>query len=406
MTKKALVSLALVLALVAPAMTSRAQTPAGEDDPNAVRMSLAESLTRALENNLDIRIDRLNPEIAQHNVVFQKAVFDPILGANVQHSAVRADSSGTFDDGLGTVTSSSNSGRNSVNTFGASLAQDLGLGPRYSVFGNWSNQSQSPTQNFDTQLGLLTLEDSNPESRGYGAAVSIPLWKGLGRKVNEVGIIVANHNLNISERELRGRVEATLKSVEDAYWNVAALRAAVKVSRQSLQLAKDLYDLNKKKVEVGTLAPIEITQAEAGVASREEGVIVAENSLRDAEDILRRVLAVPPEDSLWTHSIVPSDTPISEPTTIAVEDAIAAGLQNRAEVQNARESVESAKALEYAAHNGTRPDLRLDATLNRSRADDSSTTTYPGSVRPQSTGDFVTRTFPQWTVGLFYTYPI
>ena len=81
-TLKALVSLPLVLALVLPSLPARAQD---EADPNAVRMSLAECLTRALENNLALRILKLDPDVARHSVTFQDAVFDPVLGANATY---------------------------------------------------------------------------------------------------------------------------------------------------------------------------------------------------------------------------------------------------------------------------------------------------------------------------------
>src|SRR6185503_1279287 len=111
---------------------------------------------------------------------------------------------------------------------------------------------------------------------GITASFVLPLFKNLGTEVNRLDILLAESNLAVSQQELADRVNRTLQAVEDAYWNVAATAKAREVALQSRGLAQELLELNRRKVEVGTLAPIEITQAEAGVAEREEAVIVAE----------------------------------------------------------------------------------------------------------------------------------
>src|SRR5207247_8821751 len=110
-----------------------------------------------------------------------------------------------------------------------------------------------------------------------------------------------------SQTRCRQTVMDTLSAAEKAYWDLNFALMNLKTGQAALQLAQDFLDQNRIKVRVGTLAPIEITQAEAQVADREEAVIVAENQVRTAEDGLRRVMNVPKDSPVWSQPLLPSD---------------------------------------------------------------------------------------------------
>lgn len=394
-TKKALVSLPLLLALVAPALPVAAQD---ETDPNAAKMSLADCLTRALENNLALRILKLDPDVARHSVTFQDAVFDPVLGASATYGDSTAST--TLNGVALPEDNSSNFWRAN-----ASVSQLTKIGASYQVGANYFNSSDKSFF-LNSQNGFFTRSESDSDSLNPFATFTLPLLKNFGKEVNTFLLVRAENDVKISDEQLKRNADVTLKSVGDAYWDVAAARAAVNVSKQSLKLAQDLFDLNKKKVEVGTLAPIEITQAEAGVASREEGVIVAENLLRDTEDNLRRLMAVPPDDAIWNHPIITTEEPKAEPTAIDLDAAIATALQERAEVRNAKTQLETDKLGAKVAQKQTRHELNLVANLDATYGDQTSRSVIinPPGVPPTS-DKFGSDTFPNWSVGLIYAYP-
>lgn len=407
---KSLVSLAAVGALLITSGTrSVAQEdrrPPLEDPPNAVKLSLDEALKRALENNLDLAIVKKDPQIAEWNITFQKAEFDPTLNANYTHNGAETQTILTDESGITPVTlySSSSSWSDRV---GAELLGKLHFGATYRAFTNWSWSGQDPTLGVN-QSGFPFQQTTDNDYKEYGIHFQLPLLRGFGKDVNEANILIAEHDLNISHRELQRRAELTIKAAEDFYWDLRAAREAQRVAEQALQLSKDLFELNKKKVEVGTLAPIEITQAEANVASNVEGTIRAEQAVRNAEDNLRRVMAIPEADPMWQVPIVPTETPMSEEVTIDQASAISIALENRAEIANAREQIDSAKINEKAAHNGVKHQLDVFADVARNRFDQPQTTvtSVPGLPVTTSRTDFIYKEAPPWAVGLLYSYPI
>ncbi len=138
------------------------------------------------------------------------------------------------------------------------------------------------------------------------------------------------------------------------------------MQKESLKLAQDLLDLNRKKVEVGTLAPIQITEAEASVASREQGVIVAGAEIRAAEDNLRLIINIPPDSPEWEMALVPTDPAVFEPQPIDRESMIQTALEHRPEVATAQNSVRSADLQHRLTENLKKPALNGVATYRTS----------------------------------------
>jgi outer membrane protein len=398
-----LVSLAAIGALAAPSIpASRAQ------DADTVPMSLSECLSQALENNLDLAIAKLDPKIASYGVTFQKAAFDPLLSAGLLHSAVRAhtESVQTFYPQPPFQTSFET--RSVSDSGNVSITQRLNFGASYTVAAH-ANTSPPNSVDVTDPAGALLFNEAfgRPKTWGYSVNFTLPLLRGFGKTVNQAQILIAKHDLSISDRELRRRAELTVQAAINAYWDLLAARKAQEVAEQALKLSQDLYELNKKKVDVGTLAPIEITQAEANVASNVEGTIRTKLAVRNAEDNLRRVLAVPEHDPLWTRRILPTETPYSEATTVDQDAALATALERRAEVANAREQIEVSKLDEKVAHDGVKHQLDLVADWQRLHAENPQTLTYhPPAVPATFPFDPVSRTSPDWSLALRYSYPI
>jgi outer membrane protein TolC len=133
-----------------------------------------------------------------------------------------------------------------------------------------------------------------------------------------------------------------LAAVKAQYYELIFAIDNLEAARQSLALAQKLLDENQIKVRVGTMAPLDVVQAQSEVAGREEGVIVAENDLREAEDTLKRSIAPGNEPGLWDLRVVPIDRPSADPYPVDVEAAIRRALEGRTDIQVARKNLERA----------------------------------------------------------------
>ena len=221
-------------------------------------------------------------------------------------------------------------------------------------------------------------------------------------------LVIAKRNLTTSHEELRRQATTILRSVEDTYWNLRAVREAQRVAEQTLKLSQDLYELNKKKVEVGTLAPIEITQAEANVASNVELTIRSKEGVANAEDNLRRLLASPQNDPIWVHTIIPTEEPVQDARTVNLDDAIATALRARPEMLESQASLENAALGERAARNLARHQLDLTAGVTPSGNNliDFTTTGPVVGGYGDSLKEIPKFNNYQYTIGLNYAVPI
>lgn len=391
-TRKVLVSLATIGALMSPLFAQAEEHPA-----DAVRLGLHEALSRALEQNLDLSIAKKDPEIAYQDVIFRKAAFDPMFDANISHTEQKSEPSQVFV-GSESKQDQLSGGFSGLLKFGAT----------------WGVALES--NKLDSNSSFNTYNPSY--NSGLALNFRMPFLRGFGVEATTADLVISERNLDVSHETLRGQATTTLRTVEDAYWNLRAAREAHRVAEQTLKLSQDLYDLNKKKVEVGTLAPIEITQAEANVASNVELTIRSKEAVGNSEDNLRRLMAIPKDDPMWVHPIVPTEEPVKEARAVVLGDAIAKALEARPEMIEARVALENAQLSEKAAKNAARHQLDLNAGVTPSG--NNLIDILPGPDTIPGTSDDVIQTgrlgesyseIPKfnnylWTVGLTYSVPI
>jgi outer membrane protein TolC len=379
---------AVVLSLAASA------TPAQEGPGESFTLSLDQALRIALENNLDLVSARFVPDLAEQDIELQLSNFD--AGFSSTFNRNESDSALTQ---ASTVTGSKQT------SIDAGVAKNLRMGADYSVgFGTFRSD----------QVGPNVIAPTTYQS-GFQFDFNLPILKGFGTEVTTERLVLARNDHEISLTDLEGSAESVLELVEGAYWDVIAAREALRVARESLARAQDLLELNRKKVEVGTLAPIEITQAEAGVASEEEGVIVAEEDLGNAEDELRRLLAIPHGDPRWAMSVDPSDRPDFTRRTIDLENAIETALAERAEMVGAQQTVRNRELSERVARRETRHQLDLQASYGPRGASldipfQESALTEPILLSEADPGESIARSFRRdlftWSATLVYSVPI
>jgi outer membrane protein TolC len=393
----------LALALCAALCVTTAPRTAPAESGDAVPLSLDECLTTALANNLDLVAAKKDPAIAEQEILRSRAPFDGVIDASASYNDSSSDrriiDNTTATEGQGDASSNVWNGD-------VSFSNLLQYGGNYSLAYHLTDVDADSTQ-VQAVTGFLTASTFTQQTDGFTLRYDMPLLKGFGKEVNTVNVLLARGGLAISEEDLRLQAMQTIRDVEDAYWNALAAREAVRISKLALKRAEDLLELNRKKVEVGTLAPIEITEAEAGVASQVESVIVSETTLEDAEDALLRLLATPAEDPLWERPLDLTDRPTWDPGEIDLDAAITAALERRPELVAARQRLRDTELSERVARRGTQHGLDFNASVTPNEQDDVDqlvATLQPPGIAPSDTTTNSDAT--DWTVGLTYRFPL
>jgi outer membrane protein TolC len=206
----------------------------------------------------------------------------------------------------------------------------------------------------------------DPVSPFYNSSLSFsltqPFLRDFGRLPTERQLLIAQNQSFSSTQEFSRQVISTLQQVINAYWNLVEAREQLNVAKESLTLAKELHERNRIQVEVGTLAPLELVQSEANIATNEEQIISAQTVQGNAEDELRRLLNLP-QGPVWQAEIRPATSPEVEAATPPdVETAIHTALENRPEVKAQQLAVEQARINSAYFRNQKLPSL--DLTVN------------------------------------------
>ena len=171
----------------------------------------------------------------------------------------------------------------------------------------------------------------------YNTALTLtlaqPLLKNFGIDINYTAIKLATNNRDIAQSTLKTRIFDVATNAQNAYFDLVAALEALEVARRSLALAQDLVELNKARVRAGVAAPVEVIQAEAQAAAREQDVLTAEKAVRDAEDNLRIILNLPAGALGWEGTLVPAERPAFEVVATDLGGSIQTALIKRAELE-------------------------------------------------------------------------
>jgi len=167
------------------------------------------------------------------------------------------------------------------------------------------------------------------------------------------------------------------------------------VAQESLQLARDLNERNIIQVQVGTLAPLEIVQSQAAIATREQGIITAQQAIGDAADTLRLAMNLPQD--LYQYDILPTTPPESDTIQIDLDESIKTALDSRVEVKQEHLSIDRAKITAAVTRNALLPALNFNAIYNLNGG----ATSFGTGLNQITAFDF-----PNWTLSLTFAFPL
>ena len=293
-----------------------------------VELTIDDATARALERNLDIAVERLNPQTFDFSLAALEANYRPTLTSNFglrsQSQFQRSQTAGAANN-LGLLTTDT-----LTNNYGVSQNMKWG-GGSFAVGFNNSRQEQSDL--FATRNPSL--------SANLTATYAQPLLRNFRIDGTRASLQITQINQQISETALRATISRTLVNVRNAYWDFVYAIAAAEVAERSLALASRLVEDNQARVEVGTLAPLDVVQAQAEQATRRQTVASTAAARRTAELALKQLIVNGTDDPLWNASIEPIDRPTYSSTPIDVADAVRKALASRTDLETARRQMTS-----------------------------------------------------------------
>jgi outer membrane protein len=377
--------LRILLVLASAGTVAMGQTNATQQ---VRQLSLQDCIQLALQHNLDLQIDRYNPQISLFNLRGDYGAYDPTFSLSGQHDHNEAGSqllAGGFSI-PGSILDD--------NSFSGGLSGLSPIGTSYSIQGNTRDQ-YGDSFGFTTN-GLVKLPFENS---GASASISAtqPLLKNLWIDNSRLIIRIAKNRLKYSEFTLKLQIMQTISTLEQAYYDLIYNRENVLVQQKAVELAERLVMENRKRLEVGALAPLDLQSAEAQAASSRAAVISAGSQLGTQERLLKSLITDAYSTEWANVTLEPAAKLAAAAPVVNLQDSWSKGLTERPELMQAKLDVERIGVQLKYDKNQIWPELDVFGTYG-----------YNGSGKEFSDalGDFKTTDRPFYTYGGKITVPL
>jgi outer membrane protein TolC len=336
MNRKTVLSAALAVLMLASAALAQERP--------ALNLTLEEAIAKALKNNLNVAAEAFAPEMADRNLDRAREAFLPSF--RMTYGNNRTESPSTWwISGAGTSV-------NRMADYAVSLVEAVPTGGTFTLsMQSYRSETNQPFQLINPRYGSTLQADFTQ-----------PLLKGFGPKVARRQITQARTGVEIADAQLRSVMSDTVYLVQEGYWNLVFAVESFKVKQRSLQLGRDLLAKNKKEVEFGQLAPLEILNAEATVAQREADLIQAEFLITRSEEVLKSMLNLKAEGEVRGLRLEPTDRPAVVEAKPGLDQALAAAREKRPDLGILRSTVGNKELALDVARNQMLP--ALDLTLS------------------------------------------
>ncbi|HEX7335531.1 MAG TPA: TolC family protein [Pyrinomonadaceae bacterium] len=281
-------------------------------------LSLRDALSLALENNKDIEVARENVRIAEFDLLGARGAYDPRLTTQAFYERIESPISSFLSGGQNGST---------IQSDYTGTAWLEGQSPF--LGGNYRLDFSSVKLNTNNQFVALNPQYPTSLSLSY----SQPLWRGLRIDNSRRQIEIARKNLSLTDAQFRQRAIDTITNVQRAYWDLVFALRSLQVQRDAVTVARTQLEHNKRLVEQGQLAPIDVVAAEAQISTYEQNVFGAVEEVSRSENSLKNLIAENQKAELWIESIVPTDSAELTVPEISLPDALKTAMENRPELQ-------------------------------------------------------------------------
>ncbi len=307
-----------------PATRPPAQQPAPAGIPGPeLQLTSDEAVKMALENNLGIRAERLAPQVQAMAVAQTRANYAPVVFTN----STKNSNSNPPQNFLAGNDFMTNAGFRS----NAGVAQALrwGGGRYQASLDGARNTTSDPTDPFNPRL-----------SSNFNFNFTQPLLRDFTIDSTRQQLLIGQKQQEIVDLQLQQQVTQTSRAVRNAYFDLVGAIGQLQVSQQSLDLARESLRNNERRVEVGTIPPIDIVEAKAEVSRNDESVILSEAQVKSFEDALRTLILNPKQPDFWTSRIIPAEQPVLTPSALNLDAAIQSALDHRTDIAQARREMD------------------------------------------------------------------
>jgi len=310
-------------------------------------LSLKEALALALDNNKDIEVARDNVKIAEFDLMSVRGVYDPRLNTTAYYERIKSP-----------ISSFLSGGQNGSTTQGdfVGSARLEGLSPKYG--GNYRFEFSSTRLTTNNQFVALNPQFPSALTFTY----TQPLMRGLKTDLSRRQIEIARKNLTLSDAQFRQRAIETITSVQRAYWDLVFALRNLQIQRDAVRDARTQLQHNKRMVEEGQLAPIDVVATQAQITTFEQALFSALEEVSRTENNLKNMIAENREAPIWTESIVPTDPVELSIPDVVLPDALKTAMDNRPELQQAELLKEINQIDQRFLKDQTRPAVDLVGT--------------------------------------------
>lgn len=344
-----------------PAQIHRTEDALGRKDLRA--LGIRDVIASTLENNMDIAVERVEPEIREQDITIQKAAFDPTFAFGSRTRSQDIPTSGlTHRSFYGhpdwdIVTAY----KTDTTTMSAEVDKRTVTGAQFVARYDYSRDNSSLPFTYDTGSFQPTF---NPEyNTDLTFSVTQPLLKGAGVDYNRRGIKVAMLNKQASRYNFEWQVMQRVLETQENYWQLVSRIRQLGIARESLRRAKRLLADNRARLRVGQMARADVIEAEAQVAEQQKTIVAAKYDLLIAENNLKKTMNDPDLTVLTDIAVVPLDQPTSEPRKIDWVYCVDRALNLRPDYASIKAQLEANKVEIKRRKNELYPEIDLEASM-------------------------------------------
>ncbi len=327
-------------------------------------LSLEDAISLGLENNLAIAVEQYVPWLDQANLLLAKSgangktVFDPTITGTLNLSQAATPINNPFFAGVGSLTASGTPVKTSAP---AIFSHILNFNSQYTQGFSTGTQAQVTFDN-TRESSSIPIDLFNPYAQStLTVQITQPLLNGFGRLVNDRYILEAKNTIKVGDSQFAQQVITTVTQVATDYWELVYARENVKVEQVAVAADQQLYENNKKQLEIGTMAPLDVITAQSQLATDQQALVQAQTTqLLDETTLLVAITKDPLVGPLREIEIVPT-SPIFNPApvNISLDDAVQEAWKNRPEIQQAELNLKNAGIEIKATKNALLPTVNL-----------------------------------------------
>jgi outer membrane protein len=307
-----------------------------------VDLTIQDAVQRGADKNIDIAVARITPRLTDFSLAALEANYRPNVTSSVANRSNRSPVTNQTQGATG------NSLQTGTVSWQGGFAQNMKWhGGSWNV--GWTNSRIDSTNLFAVR---------NPTyNSGITASLTQPLLRGWRLDATRAALQTNRISQQNDEISLQATVVSTQAEVRNAYWDLVFAIQAVEAAQDSVDLSTRLVQDNQARVEIGTLAPIDVVTAQAEQANRRQALVQAQATVRTSELALKRLIVSGTDDPLWTSSLNPVDRPPSTPEPINLEGAVTRALRERTDLQQSKNNLRISDINLRAQVETTRPQL-------------------------------------------------